>query len=660
MTSDRWRKVEEIYHSALAKAPEEREALLTSVCNGDDDLRREVEELLLRSDSAEGLLDHPAWVPPETSDLQPGEQLGPYRIIGFIGAGGMGKVYKALDTRLGRTVAIKISRAEFSGRFRREARAVAALNHPHICTLYDIGPNYLVMEYVEGAPLHGPMPLLEALRVGAAIAAALDAAHKKGIVHRDLKPANVLLTEAGPKLLDFGLAKLDTANGTIAAESVTLTGTRETPIAGTMQYMAPEQLQGRGADARSDIFSFGLVLFEMLTGRPAFQADNPASLIAAILTAQAPLREYLPLVPAPVEWVIDKALAKAPENRWQTAREMKAELERIAATPVEWQPSGVPAARGRSGLVVLGVALMCVAAAVAWIFGHSRPEGRPEKVAPPIASGGSLVKLTWFDRSGAVLGTVGEPANYSNPALSPDGKRLAVSIGGRDGRRDIWLYDVTQGTRTQFTSDPGDESNPVWSPDGAEILYFSDREGTREMYIRASSGAGAEQRVDVERGVNKNPLDWFGRDRTILYNLQRTDTLAYDLWMLPLVDGKGEPKSLLRSQARRDWARVSPDGRWILYRSGAHDDANLHLQRMPPDSREWTVGVPPMQEGHWNANSREFYYVAGNYMMARRIRAGDGDLEPAQTLFRVDTRPFTGRNAFVAAPDGKRFLVITR
>ena len=700
MTPERWRRVEEIYHLAMAKTDAEREAFLAEACNGNDGLRQEVEDLLCHSDSATTLLDRPPWTSPESADLKPGDQLGPYRIIELIGAGGMGKVYKAIDTRLGRTVAIKISRAEFSGRFRREARAVAALNHPNICTLFDIGPNYLVMEYVEGTPLRGPIPLAEALKIGAAMAGALDAAHRKGIVHRDLKPENILLTEAGPKLLDFGLAKLEPAAGAIAAGSVTMTGVPEAPIAGTMQYMAPEQLQGRGADARSDIFSFGAVLFEMVTGRPAFQADNPASLIAAILTFQPPLRQYLPLVPSIVERLIDKALAKSPEDRWQTAREMKAELEWIASTPAAWQASGVPPsavparAAGRRGLAAWLAVGVSVLVATAWVVGRSVPEARPSP-APPVRTTAaappstSRRHLTWFDRAGRMLGTVGEPSDFSNPALSPDGRRLAVSIAARDGSRDIWIYDLIHGERIQLTSDSADESNPVWSPDGSQILYFSGRGGTRELYIRASNGMGAEQHVIAGGAGDKNPIQWL-RGNVILYNNSRNNSTDYDLWTLRLSPGGPEP--LLASEDRRDWAEVSPDGKWILYRSGAHDTANLHLKHMPPDSLEWTLGAAPTQEGHWNANSREFYYIADSTMVARRVIAGrrkeervgregerearggkregdtekeregggGSDLSAPETLFRADLGQFTGRNGFTASPDGRTFLLITK
>src|SRR5262245_13418685 len=192
--------------------------------------------------------------------LSLGTRLGPYEIVSRIGAGGMGEVYQARDTRLNRTVAIKTSTAQFSERFEREAHAIAALNHPHICSLYDVGPDYLVMEYVDGRPLAGPMPLDRALALAGQILDALDAAHRKGIVHRDLKPANILVTGSGIKLLDFGLAKttMDVAAG-MATASIPLTGAGT--ILGTLQYMSPEQLEGREADARSDIFAFGLVLY---------------------------------------------------------------------------------------------------------------------------------------------------------------------------------------------------------------------------------------------------------------------------------------------------------------------------------------------------------------------------------------------------------------
>ncbi|TFH66130.1 MAG: serine/threonine protein kinase, partial [Gemmatimonadales bacterium] len=215
--------------------------------------------------------------------LASGSKLGPYEIIAPIGAGGMGEVYKAKDTRLDRTVAVKVSTVQFSERFEREARAVAALNHPNICTLHDVGPNYLVMEYIEGAPLKGPLPVGKAVEYAGQILDALDAAHRKGITHRDLKPANILVTKQGIKLLDFGLAKHQTAPLEEGGATLSQALTGEGQIVGTLQYMSPEQLQGKEVDARSDLFSFGCVLYEMLTGKRAFEGESAASVIAAIL-----------------------------------------------------------------------------------------------------------------------------------------------------------------------------------------------------------------------------------------------------------------------------------------------------------------------------------------------------------------------------------------
>ena len=217
----------------------------------------------------------------------PGTLMGPYEIVAPIGAGGMGEVWKARDTRLDRIVAVKVCAEQFSERFMREARVVAALNHPHICTLYDVGPNYLVMEYIGGCTLKGPLPLAETLKYAAQICDALDAAHRQGIVHRDLKPANILVTRSGVKLLDFGLAKVK-PNRVADGSTETMALTHANTILGTLQYMSPEQLEGKEADARSDIFAFGAVVYEMLTGRHAFEGNNQASLIAAILEHDPP------------------------------------------------------------------------------------------------------------------------------------------------------------------------------------------------------------------------------------------------------------------------------------------------------------------------------------------------------------------------------------
>jgi eukaryotic-like serine/threonine-protein kinase len=255
-----------------------------------------------------------------------GSRVGPYEIVEQIGAGGMGEVYKARDTRLDRTVAIKKSADRFSDRFEREARAIAALNHPNICTLYDIGPDHLVMEYVEGQPLKGPVPFTEAVRIAIQIADALDAAHRHGIVHRDLKPDNVLLTKNGQvKLLDFGLAR-QAVLSTAAASQFTATITQQGTILGTPQYMSPEQVEGKEADARSDIFAFGAILYELLTGRKAFEGKTAVSVMAAVLNQEP---QPLPEMAGVLEPVLRRCLAKEPDQRWQTAADLRWALQHL-------------------------------------------------------------------------------------------------------------------------------------------------------------------------------------------------------------------------------------------------------------------------------------------------------------------------------------------
>jgi serine/threonine protein kinase len=278
-----------------------------------------------------------------------GKRLGPYEILSAIGAGGMGEVYRARDTRLERIVAVKIlpdhlsDRAELRERFEREARTVASLNHPHICTLHEIGQqegvDYLVMEHLEGETLaerlkKGPLPLDQVLRYAIEIADALDKAHRKGITHRDLKPGNIMLTKSGAKLLDFGLAKLKTsavASPLSQLPTVNDTITARGTILGTLQYMAPEQVEGREVDARTDIFAFGVVVYEMATGKKAFEGKSQASLIAKILeTDPPPISSLQPMTPPALDRVVKRCLAKEPEKRWQTASDLCEELKWIA------------------------------------------------------------------------------------------------------------------------------------------------------------------------------------------------------------------------------------------------------------------------------------------------------------------------------------------
>jgi predicted Ser/Thr protein kinase len=364
MTPERFRQIEELYHAAREASPDERAALLAQT---DPELRRELESLFAQRTGGE-FLEWPAIQNAPNllkdltaTELRAGARLGPYRIESKLGEGGMGEVFRAIDTRLGRAVAIKTTREQFTARFEREARAVAALNHPHICTPYDVGPNYLVMEYIEGRNLKGPLPLAETLKYAAQICDALAAAHKQGIVHRDLKPANVLVTRSGVKLLDFGLAKIK-PNRVEDGNTETIALTQANTILGTLQYMAPEQLEGKEAEARTDIFAFGAVVYEMLTGRHEFEGKSQASLIAAILEREP--ASIADSAPPALDRVLRRCLAKDPEQRWESARDLKAELEWIAEGGAAITSAGTPRRnpwRERSAWIASVIALALLA-----------------------------------------------------------------------------------------------------------------------------------------------------------------------------------------------------------------------------------------------------------------------------------------------------------
>jgi serine/threonine protein kinase len=326
--------------------------------------------------------------------LSAGDKLGPYEILSSIAAGGMGEVWKARDTRLDRIVAIKVSKSEFTERFEREARAVAALNHPNICQLYDVGPNYLVMEFVEGAPITSVDTTRKLLDIAVQIADGLAAAHAAGFIHRDLKPDNILITtrEGRVKILDFGLVKTVTADTTPADATRTVTTTNPGTTIGTIAYMSPEQARANTElTPQSDQFSFGTVLYELVTGRRAFRRDSAAEILTAIIREEA---EPLPAtVPAPLRWIVERLLAKDPADRYDSTRDLYRELrqarDRLTESTSGVQPASTAQIATRTTtwskaqLLVAALGVAAVAAATAWIIrpatgvGHDRLLGKP-------------------------------------------------------------------------------------------------------------------------------------------------------------------------------------------------------------------------------------------------------------------------------------------
>jgi eukaryotic-like serine/threonine-protein kinase len=842
--------------------------------------------------------------------LSAGDRLGPYEIASAIGAGGMGEVYKARDTRLDRTVAVKVlpehiaRRDDIRQRFEREARAVASLNHPNICVLHDIGSQdgtgYMVMEFMEGETLadrvaKGPIPLEQALKYASQIADALDRAHRAGVIHRDVKPGNIMLTRDGVKVLDFGLAKSSAAPGPADA-TLTNVMTAEGTVLGTPQYMAPEQFEGREADARSDIWAFGAVLYEMVTGQKAFQGKSYSSLVGAILSADPPPMLVKPFTPPWLERLIRRCIAKDPEDRYQSMRDVvldlrapatenvaapakakhwlwvsgalclaaallalsaihfrepppemplrvtsinppdKAPFREIALSPDGkllaftatsegrrqlwvrplhaltaqplagteqaadpfWSPDSrwigffadrklkkIEAAGGpvqtlcdarlpRGGTwSAEGVILFCdfgyygmlrvsaqggtpapatnidrtgrenhrwpvflpggrrflyhVAGADANTTGiyagalntterarlasdNSSPgyaegpagegyllfvrrgtlmaqrldagRGAVEGEAFPVAEkvsmldttlararfsvsrnallvyesgAGEQVQLTWKDRAGQPLETVGEPANGSmDPKLSPDERQVVFSQF--DGpNRDIWVRDLPRGISTRFTFHPALDLSPVWSPDGSRIVFRSDRNGLFALYVKSTNGTGQEQLL-LKTGNLKVPTSWSADGRRLLYHEVDVKT-GSDLWVLPM-EGEGKPAVFLRTDSNEREGAFSPDGKWIAYVSDESGRPQVYVQPYPATGAKWQVSKEGGLWPKWRRDGKEIYWLnEGGTLMSAEVSAGSA-LQPgiARPLFETHIQDLI-RDPYTSSGDGKRFLV---
>jgi serine/threonine protein kinase/Tol biopolymer transport system component len=503
-----------------------------------------------------------------------GRKLGPYEVLEPLGAGGMGEVWKARDTRLDRIVAIKVSNEQFTERFQREAHAVAALNHPHICTLYDIGQqdgvDFLVMEYLEGQTLQarlsrGPLAAADVLRYAIEIADALALAHRHGISHRDLKPGNIMLTKGGAKLLDFGLAKLRECAvppGAAAAAlptmvpTVTEDLTAKGTILGTFQYMAPEQLEGKPADSTSDIWAFGAVLYEMATGRKAFSGSSQASVIAAILTAQPqPISEQVSGLPA-LDHVVQKCLAKDPDERWQSAADLKSQFEWIAQGQQARPPESRTAhfsRRERAWMAATCLLLAVTAALGIAQFRHTREPAR-------------VVRFT-FDLQPNTRLTPGE-----FPVVSPDGEHIAFTAFGMDSRTRLWERPVASLAPRLL---PGTEGaySPFWSPDGRQIGFFAE---------------GKLKRVDLAGGLPQVLADAAGggtwsRNGMVLF----TPTSNSGINLIPADGGEAREVTTLDASSREishRWPRFLPDGRHFIYFAESPQERAIYVASL--DSRE--------------------------------------------------------------------------
>jgi eukaryotic-like serine/threonine-protein kinase len=507
--------------------------------------------------------------------LSSGTKLGPYEIGAPLGAGGMGEVYRARDTRLDRSVAIKIlpphlaDKADASERFEREARTISSLNHPNICQLHDVGTHdgvrYIVMELLEGETLaerlrRGPLPIEQVLRYGAEISTGLQAAHRCGVVHRDLKPGNIMLTKSGAKLMDFGLAKGMSAPKAISSElTATLTSSHATPltqqgtIVGTFQYMAPEQVEGKEADARSDIFSLGGVLYEMVSGKRAFEGKTLVSVAASILEKEPdPIRTLQPSIPAALERAIRKCLAKDPDERWQSAGDLASELKWIAegsgSLPLVAKPAPARGIRASEWLAWMFLAMAVIAIVVLSLVlgfsGGNKPVVRTQIAAPE--------KLQFN-----FVGDNGGP-----PVISPDGKNI-VFAARSDGKNQLFVRPLDK-LAPELIAGTEKASFPFWSPDSRSIAFFADGK------LKRTDIAGGAALTICDAPVGRGG-SW-STNGTIIFSPRFTESL----FQVPATGGTPTPVTTLSDKfTTHRWPWFFPDGRHFLYLAANHAEASI-------------------------------------------------------------------------------------
>jgi serine/threonine protein kinase len=659
MTPERWARVKEIFGAVQEKADPERAGYLDTLCGADGVLRREVERLLAYDDEslvspAADLLEQAA------RELAVGDQLSHYRVEAKLGEGGMGAVYRAYDTRLHRLVALKVlppgrlADTESKHRLLREARAASALNHPNIVGIHEVGAeggmDFIAMEFVEGKTLgeligRKGLKLKEALKYAIQMADALAAAHSAGIVHRDLKPGNVMVTADGrAKVLDFGLAKL-TEFASATSEDTAQTERPSTDaglIVGTVNYMSPEQAEGKKVDTRSDIFSFGSLLYELLTGRRPFRRDTPVLTLAAILHLEpAPLPAD---IPHDLEKIVSRCLRKDPARRFQHMADVKVELEELKEESDSGQPareaSLEPATRGRSWVLAVGLAAGLAIAAILWfrpgLFGIPRTQA-------PLAP----TPFTSY------------PGDESYPSFSPDGSQVAFAWNGEaQDNLDIYVKMIGTEKPLRLTTNPGPESYPVWSPDGRWIAFMRPLAPNKVALYGVSPLGGAERKlaeVGSPSGIGETgsfpfpgqlagPYHCWSQDGKWLVVVDR-DSPNESFGLFAFSPDTGERRRLTLPEDRfigDSNPAISPDGRTLAYSriaaAGIADvyslalSADLHPQGQP---RKLTSGPGMHLFPAWTADGKDIVYYLGfhpRFGALWRLRA-DGTGAPQPLTF---------------------------
>jgi eukaryotic-like serine/threonine-protein kinase len=629
-TPNRWATVERLYHGALARPVDQRAAFVAEACAADEALRLEVESLLAQDASADVVLTRGAAVAAAglVSDVgrsaQIGRRLGAYHILGPLGAGGMGEVYRARDTKLGRDVAIKILPSEFTShperlaRFQREARVLASLNHPNIGAIYGIedgpceaGPHVhaLVLELVEGQTLaeriaRGAVPIAEALAIARQIADALDVAHEKGIIHRDLKPANIKITPDGVvKVLDFGLAKAAGGDGSTPdltqSPTMTIGGTRDGAILGTAAYMSPEQARAMPIDKRTDIWAFGCLLYEMLTGRAAFVGNTITDTLAGILERQPDWGALPDSTPLAIRKLLTRALEKDPKKRLRDIGDARVELGDPGGARVA---DAAPVALPRTWLPLAWAAVTVAAVAGAFSLGRT--------IQPGIAATG----IPTFSR---VVRLTASAAHEMAPAISPDGKWVAYLSDAR-GPTDVWVQFVgggqpinltanaqlvvssrstvggleisPDGARILFEGGPTETTNNAvysvpaplggvpsrflpggvfgarWSPDGTRIAYtLAGGSAGDAIWLAAGDGTNPRLLVRAEGSLHKHWASWSADGQYVYFDRSITGWNAAPTEVYRVAAAGGTPERVVASANRAESAMATPDGRGLIY-----------------------------------------------------------------------------------------------
>jgi Tol biopolymer transport system component/serine/threonine protein kinase len=676
MKSERWKQVEQLYHAALERAPDERAAFLAENCAADSDLRREVEELLGYDGVAESFIQGNALAfearrlePDELSQtgpqLVPGQGIGAYKILALLGSGGMGVVYRARDERLRRDVAIKVLSASFTNdadrlrRFEQEARATSALNHPNILTIYDIGTHggapFIVAELLEGEELrarlnHGALPVRIALEYAQQIATGLAAAHAKGIVHRDLKPENVFITTDGfVKILDFGLAKLRPPEAAANRDSNWPTERKATDpgtVMGTASYMSPEQARGQDVDARSDIFSLGVALYEMIVGRAPFAGVNAIDVMGAILNQEpVPMRQFAPDAPAELQRIVTKALRKDRDERYQHAkdllldlRDLKQELEFEAklkgaeqfvgppshgttnAQRAEAATNEVAAARTTSsaeiiltqighhkrGVILVLALLAAITAGAGWrLYSYIIQLQSQGRSAGPAAR---IIPFTSF------------PGTEDYPSFSPDGNQVAFAWDGEKGdNTDIYVKQVGTEALARLTTNPAVDQVPSWSPDGRYIAFIRMTQEESGLYLMPSLG-GTERRItdlNIPRwgflGLMGAPA-WSPDGDWLAVSNQNSSTEPQSIFLLGREAGEKRKLTSPHTGSLGDvQPSISPDGKTVAFiRYGIGDVNDVYLVSVARgEPRRLTFENANLSSPTWTPDGRNILFRSG-------------------------------------------------